>query len=98
MFHFSLRSTDKNARAGSLARKVVGVMGSAGGHGQIAGGQVPLNDADKQTREQVVKAVTDRFLSDVKAKRSLQRSLVERPGEDTDTKDLGEAGGAGGTP
>jgi nanoRNase/pAp phosphatase (c-di-AMP/oligoRNAs hydrolase) len=90
--HFSLRSTDRNARAGSLARKVVGVMGSAGGHGQIAGGQVPLNDADKRTREQVVKAVTDRFLSDVKAKRSLQRSLLEQPGDETDTKDF-EAGG-----
>jgi nanoRNase/pAp phosphatase (c-di-AMP/oligoRNAs hydrolase) len=95
--HFSLRSTDRNARAGSLARKVVGVMGSAGGHGQIAGGQVPLGDADKATREKVVKAVADRFLTDVKAKRSLQRSLVEHPGEDTDTHGV-EAGGAGGTP
>jgi len=95
--HFSLRSTDRNARAGSLARKVVGVMGSAGGHGQIAGGQVPLGDADKATREKVVKAVADRFLTDVKAKRSLQRSLVGHPGEDTDTHGM-ESGGAGGTP
>jgi nanoRNase/pAp phosphatase (c-di-AMP/oligoRNAs hydrolase) len=96
--HFSLRSTDRNARAGSLARKVVGVMGSAGGHGQIAGGQVPLNDADKRTRARVVKTVTDRFLSDVKAKRSLQRPLVEHVGDDTDTREFDEAGGAGGTP
>jgi len=93
--HFSLRSTDKNARAGSLARRVVGVMGSAGGHGQMAGGQVALKDADKRTRDRVVKAVTDRFLSDVKAKRSLRRSLVEEPGEETDTKDFE---GLGGTP
>jgi hypothetical protein len=71
-------------------------MGSAGGHGQLAGGQVPLGDADKATRDKVVKAVADRFLADVKAKRSLQRSLVEHPGEET--SDLGEAGGAGGTP
>jgi nanoRNase/pAp phosphatase (c-di-AMP/oligoRNAs hydrolase) len=90
--HFSLRSTDKNARAGSLARRVVGVMGSAGGHGQMAGGQVPLNDADKRTRERVVKAVTDRFLSDVKAKRSLKRSLVAEATEDTDTQGV-EVGG-----
>jgi len=91
--HFSLRSTDRSARAGSLARRVVGVMGSAGGHGQMAGGQVPLNDADKRTRDRVVKAVTDRFLSDVKAKRSLRRSLVEQPSED-DTKefDVGPGG------
>jgi len=96
--HFSLRSTDRNARAGSLARRVVGVMGSAGGHGQMAGGQVPLNDADKRTRERVIKAVTDRFLSDVKAKRSLRRSLVaDDTMDDTDTKEL-DVGGLGGLP
>ncbi|MCK6461683.1 MAG: DHHA1 domain-containing protein [Planctomycetes bacterium] len=95
--HFSLRSTDRNARAGSLARRVVGVMGSAGGHGQMAGGQVPLSDADKRTRDRVVKAVTDRFLSDVKAKRSLRRSLLAEPGDDTDTKEF-DVGGIGGQP
>jgi len=86
--HFSLRSTDKVAHAGALARKVVGVMGSAGGHGQMAGGQVPLKDADKRTRERVVNAVTDRFLQGVKAKRSLRRALVAEPGDETDTKEF----------
>jgi hypothetical protein len=95
--HFSLRSTDRNARAGSLARRVVGVMGSAGGHGQMAGGQVPLNDADRRTRERVVKAVTDRFLSDVKAKRSLKRSLLADASDDIDTKEI-DVGGLGGLP
>jgi nanoRNase/pAp phosphatase (c-di-AMP/oligoRNAs hydrolase) len=95
--HFSLRSTDRNARAGSLARRVVGVMGSAGGHGQMAGGQVPLNDADRRTRERVVKAVTDRFLSDVKAKRSLKRSLLADASDDIDTKEI-DVGGLGGPP
>ena len=63
----------------------------------MAGGQVPLNDADKRTRDRVVKAVTDRFLSDVKAKRSLKRSLLADASEDTDTKDF-EMGGPGGPP
>jgi nanoRNase/pAp phosphatase (c-di-AMP/oligoRNAs hydrolase) len=81
VLHLSLRSTDKNAHAGTLARKVVGVMGSAGGHGQMAGGQVPFKDADARTREQMVEAVTDRFLRGVKAKRSLKRSLVAPPVE-----------------
>jgi nanoRNase/pAp phosphatase (c-di-AMP/oligoRNAs hydrolase) len=84
--HFSLRSTDKVAHAGALARKVVGVMGTAGGHGQMAGGQVPLKDADKRTRERVVTAVADRFLRGVKAKRSLRRPLVATPGDETDSE------------
>ncbi len=74
--HFSLRSAGKNAHAGSVARKAVGVMGRAGGHGHMAGGQVPLGDADKKTREGIVQAVTDLFLDAVKAKRSLANSLT----------------------
>lgn len=74
--HFSIRSTDENAHAGSVARKAVGVMGGAGGHGRMAGGQVPLGDAGKKTRADVVRAVTDLFLDAVKAKRSLMNPLV----------------------
>jgi nanoRNase/pAp phosphatase (c-di-AMP/oligoRNAs hydrolase) len=86
--YLSLRASGKNAHAGSIARKTVGVMGTAGGHGRMAGGQIPLGDADRKTREDVIAAVTELFLDAVKAKRSLQQRLVEGalPDEtDTDT-------------
>jgi len=83
--HFSLRSAsrpigaddrDESAHAGAVARKAVGVMGRAGGHGHMAGGQVPLGDADKKTRQGIVQAVTDLFLDAVHAKRSLAKPLT----------------------
>lgn len=89
--HLSLRSVDKNAHAGSVARKAVGVMGFAGGHGRMAGGQIPLGDADKKTRMEVVNAVTQLFLDTVKAKRTLSRSLAEGVlPDETDTRGLFE--------
>ncbi|MHC4548114.1 MAG: DHH family phosphoesterase [Planctomycetota bacterium] len=87
--HLSLRSSGKNAHAGSVARKAVGVMGDAGGHGRMAGGQIPLGEADKRTREEVVQAVTDLFLEAVKAKRTLTHTLVDGTLlEETDTTEV----------
>ena len=83
--HLSLRGTSKNAHAGRIARKAVGVMGSAGGHGHMAGGQVPLGDCDKATRKKIVSAVTELFLDAVKAKKSLQIPLTQNNFEETDT-------------
>jgi len=77
VLYLSVRATGTNAHAGSIARKAVGVMGTAGGHGRMAGGQVPLGEADKKTRSKVVKAVTDLFLDAVKAKKSLNQALTE---------------------
>ncbi|MFQ5843538.1 MAG: bifunctional oligoribonuclease/PAP phosphatase NrnA [Planctomycetota bacterium] len=74
--HLSIRSSDRNAHAGEVARRAVGVMGYAGGHGRMAGGQVPLGKADKKTRLAVTTAVTELFLEAVKAKRTLSHSLV----------------------
>ena len=90
--HLSLRSNGKNAHAGAIARKTVGVMGMAGGHGRMAGGQVPLGDADRRTRDEVVQAVNDLFLDAVKAKRTLSGPLVDDSmlDDETETED-GEA-------
>ncbi len=43
---FSIRTRRPGGGAGSMARAVVTSGGSAGGHGAMAGGQVPLNDHD----------------------------------------------------
>ena len=76
MIYLSLRSAGRDAHAGHIVRQTVGVMGTAGGHGRMAGGQIPLGDADKATRAQVVQAVTDNFVEAVKAKRTLTQSLA----------------------
>ena len=83
--HLSLRGTSKNAHAGRIARKAVGVMGSAGGHGHMAGGQIPLGDCDKATRKKIVSAVTELFLDAIKAKKSLQIPLTQNDFDETDT-------------
>ena len=57
----------------------------------MAGGQIPLGDADKKTRMEVVNAVTQLFLDTVKAKRTLSRSLAEGVlPDETDTRGLFE--------
>jgi nanoRNase/pAp phosphatase (c-di-AMP/oligoRNAs hydrolase) len=44
----SVRTTDEAGGAGDLVCQVVGEQGSAGGHGMLAGGQVPLADRNPE--------------------------------------------------
>ncbi|MBC8509173.1 MAG: DHH family phosphoesterase [Chloroflexi bacterium] len=51
----SVRSRSVRIGAGKLAQKIVGNLGTAGGHGTMAGGHVPLRDNDpEQVRAQLV--------------------------------------------
>lgn len=85
--HLSVRATGNKAHAGEIARQAVGVMGSAGGHGHMAGGQIPLGDCDKATRKKIVSAVSNMFLDAVKAKRTLMSPLThDTLIEETDTQ------------
>ncbi|MGQ0613043.1 MAG: DHH family phosphoesterase [Planctomycetaceae bacterium] len=89
VLHLSFRASDRNAHAGNVARKTVGVLGSAGGHGRMAGGQIPLGAADKRTRQEVIMAVTDLFLDAVKAKKTLTHALTRSaPQDETDTGEM----------
>ena len=84
--HLSLRATGKNAHAGRVARKSVGVMGSAGGHGHMAGGQIQLGELDKTGRRRIMSSVTNLFLDAVKAKKSLMNPLTgDTLPDETDT-------------
>jgi nanoRNase/pAp phosphatase (c-di-AMP/oligoRNAs hydrolase) len=51
--YVSLRTRSDQQDAGQLIARVVGELGNAGGHGKMAGGQVPLGDDDPEstTRE-----------------------------------------------
>jgi nanoRNase/pAp phosphatase (c-di-AMP/oligoRNAs hydrolase) len=42
----SVRSRSRQIGAGNLVQQVVGNLGSAGGHGTMAGGQIPIGDRD----------------------------------------------------
>jgi nanoRNase/pAp phosphatase (c-di-AMP/oligoRNAs hydrolase) len=42
----SIRTRSRRAGAGALAQQIVGQQGTAGGHGAMAGGQVPLRGQD----------------------------------------------------
>jgi nanoRNase/pAp phosphatase (c-di-AMP/oligoRNAs hydrolase) len=42
----SIRTRNRRGGAGALAQEIVGRRGAAGGHGSMAGGQVPLHGQD----------------------------------------------------
>jgi nanoRNase/pAp phosphatase (c-di-AMP/oligoRNAs hydrolase) len=42
----AIRTRSRRGSAGWLAQEIVGDLGTAGGHGVMAGGQVPLDDQD----------------------------------------------------
>jgi len=44
----SLRTRGRRPTAGQVAEAIVGTQGTAGGHGTMAGGQVPLRGADPE--------------------------------------------------
>ena len=45
----SIRTRTRRGSAGALAQQIVGTRGTAGGHGTMAGGQVPLHGQDAAT-------------------------------------------------
>lgn len=57
----SMRTDRESFSAGTILRQVVGDLGHAGGHGRIAGGQVPLVHADAASRRRLVATLKRRF-------------------------------------
>lgn len=58
--HLSLRTKGMDSDAGRLVQQVVASLGKAGGHGAIAGGQVPIAGKDRDT---LVAEIKRRFLT-----------------------------------
>jgi nanoRNase/pAp phosphatase (c-di-AMP/oligoRNAs hydrolase) len=59
----AVRSRDRRGGAGQLAQSIVGEQGSAGGHGTMAGGQIPLRGA---VPEQLAQQLGQRALAYLK--------------------------------
>lgn len=60
----SLRTTDPLAHAGYAIRRAIEGLGTAGGHGTMAGGQVPVTD---DNAEEIAAEVTRRLLAELGA-------------------------------
>jgi len=59
---FSLRTKRPHQNASLTARRVVRGIGTAGGHGMIAGGQVVAKGLTGETQEKITNSLRDRFL------------------------------------
>ena len=62
--HISLRSSDRELHAGTVARNLGGRRGFGGGHGTLAAAQIPLpvELSDGRQVNRVVRGITKRFL------------------------------------
>ena len=59
---FSLRTKRRNQNAGLTARRVVKGLGTAGGHGMIAGGQIVTKGMGAEEQEKICESLRERFL------------------------------------
>ena len=62
MLVLSLRSSSRKYRAGRVIRRLLGKLGSAGGHTVMAAGQVQLDTLDKSEKEKLSQRLIQKFL------------------------------------
>lgn len=82
--YISLRSGGRSAEAARVLRRVVGRMGSAGGHGEMAGARVPLKrPATESTPEETRERILERLLEVLGGKGREGKPLlrIAEPGE-----------------
>jgi nanoRNase/pAp phosphatase (c-di-AMP/oligoRNAs hydrolase) len=72
----SLRSTSRTLKAGNVIRRLVGKAGFAGGHKEMAGGQVPLSGKTHEEKEEFVGKLVDKFLKLVNRQNCVPKCLV----------------------
>lgn len=76
MMMISLRSKSKTQRAGLILRKLVGKTGSAGGHREMAGGQIPMRSMEEQLKSALPSKLISRFLKLINRENSNPKPLV----------------------
>ncbi|MEW6349816.1 MAG: DHH family phosphoesterase [Thermodesulfobacteriota bacterium] len=62
MILMSMRSTSRKHQAGTILRRLVGATGHAGGHGEAAGGQIPLTGKNRENNSELVHGLFEDFL------------------------------------
>lgn len=75
--YVSLRTANKSAHAGRTLRRLVASVGRAGGHGQGAGGRIPLKGLDAPTRRGLQKEIVQKLIKIVRRRRDVElKSLI----------------------
>ncbi|MCK5913224.1 MAG: DHH family phosphoesterase [Desulfuromusa sp.] len=72
----SMRSLDQEAKLGLTIQTMVAGIGTAGGHGMIAGGQVRSIAGDEQSQQDLEELLTERMFQTLGLKRTLGKSLI----------------------
>jgi nanoRNase/pAp phosphatase (c-di-AMP/oligoRNAs hydrolase) len=62
LIHVSLRTTNVDANASKVIKKIVPRIGTAGGHDMIAGAQVKIDRRRKEDIQQIKKAIVRKML------------------------------------
>ena len=74
----SLRTYEENARADKVIHGIVARKGTGGGHPSYAGGQIPLPDHTKKTKDRLEKTVLARFLKQVVKDPTPKQPLIQK--------------------
>ncbi|WP_041286341.1 DHH family phosphoesterase [Desulfomonile tiedjei] len=72
----SMRSTTRTHKAGYVLRRLVAGQGSAGGHREMAGGQVPLTGKSPQEKKELPSKLIASFLKLIKRERCQPKPFV----------------------
>lgn len=72
----SMRSLDPEAKLGLVIQKMVAGLGTAGGHGMIAGGQIRLMNADVAAQAELEEILTRRMLKALGVDTDISRPLI----------------------
>jgi nanoRNase/pAp phosphatase (c-di-AMP/oligoRNAs hydrolase) len=75
----SMRSTSRTHKAGAVIRRLVGKAGSAGGHKEMAGGQVPVAGMTEEEKRDLAEKLINRFLKLLDREGCHRRPLAEHP-------------------
>lgn len=73
----SVRTTNPEARLGLVIRDVLQEMGTAGGHGMMAGGQIRAVDAEKSTQKELETLLTRRYIKALGLQTEPGRALLQ---------------------
>ena len=75
----SMRSTSRLHKAGAVIRRLVGKAGSAGGHKEMAGGQIPVAGMTEDEKGDLSRKLINRFLKLLDRECVHPRALAEPP-------------------
>ena len=72
----SLRTVSIGLSAGELIQKIIGELGTSGGHGMVAGGQIPGMESDAAAQRRLQKVLTERLLAHFNRPRRRGKRLI----------------------